>query len=631
MSDTLPRDYPVQPVAFTKARFGDRFWAPRLETNRAVTVPYTLKKCEETGRVDNFLKAAGRMPGAHEGLRFNDSDVFKVIEGAAYSLQLQPDAALDRTLDELIVKIAAAQEADGYLYTARTINPAAPARDAGPTRWSYELQSHELYNVGHLYEAAVAHYLATGKRSLLDVALKNADLIDRTFGPRPGQRRDISGHQEIEIGLVKLYRVTGAERYLRLSKFLLDERGHYHGRQPYAYADNPGYMQDHLPVTEQGEAVGHAVRAGYMYAAMADVAALTGDAGYMRAMERIWQNVVEKKLYITGGIGARHQGEAFGEDYELPNDSAYNETCAAIANVLWNERLFLLHGEAKYLDVLERTLYNGYLAGVAFSGSEFFYPNPLAFDGVTTFNQGAKERSPWFHCSCCPSNVVRFMPSLPGYAYAQQGDALYVNLYVAGEAEVTLPSGALRLTQATDYPWSGQVVLTLAPERESAFRVLLRIPSWVGSQPTPGDLYRYVEATVGGVALRVNGAPQPLVLDRGFAVLSRTWRAGDRIELELPMPVRRVLCDERVAGNRGRVAVERGPLVYCAEGVDNGGQALALTLADDAVLTPVWQAELLHGIMALRGVSQGRAVTLIPYYAWAHRGVGEMAVWLKRG
>ncbi|MBM4081180.1 MAG: glycoside hydrolase family 127 protein, partial [Planctomycetes bacterium] len=404
------RDYPIQPVPFTAVRVRDEFWQPRMETNRAVTVWYDLKKCEETGRIDNFAKAAGLMKGEFRGIPFDDSDVYKVIEGAAYSLALQPDPKLDKYLDEIIAKIAAAQEPDGYLYTARRLFPAEkmPAM-SGRERWSNLASSHELYNVGHLYEAAVAHFLATGKRSLLDVALRNADFICQTFGPGADQRKDPPGHQEIEMGLVKLYRVTAERKYLDQAKFFLDQRG-----RPEGHKLRGAGQQDHKPVVEQDEAVGHSVRACYMYSGMADVAALTGDAAYLRAIDRLWENVVGKKLYLTGGVGARPKGEAFGDAHELPNSTAYTETCAAIANALWNHRMFLLHGHAQYLDVLERIIYNGFLAGVALSGDQFFYPNPLEADGKRRFNHGGATRQPWFGCACCPVNVVRFIPSLAG-------------------------------------------------------------------------------------------------------------------------------------------------------------------------------------------------------------------------
>ena len=619
-------DYPITPVAFTGVTFDDRFWLPRLTTNREVTIPYDFRKCEETGRIDNFAKAAGLMAGPHEGIFFNDSDVFKVVEGAAYSLSLHPDSELDAYLDDLIAKIAGAQEDDGYLYTARTIEPEAmdPERE-GLTRWSNLRVNHELYNVGHLYEAAVAHHQATGKRTLLEVAIRNAELIDSVFGP--GKIRDVPGHEEIEIGLAKLYRVTGERRYLALAKFFLDQRGQPDRGNLQANYDNPGYTQDHLPVTEQREAVGHAVRAGYLYSGMADIAALTGDRAYIDALDALWTNVVAKRMYLTGGIGARHHGEAFGDDYELPNAKAYAETCAAVANALWNHRMFLLHGDAKYLDVLERTLYNGFLSGISLQGDTFFYANPLSSDGEWPFNvRTGAVRYPWFECSCCPTNVVRLLPSLPGYAYAHRDGDLYVNLYVAGTATVVTAAGGVTLTQDTDYPWSGAVKLTVDPPAESAFTIRLRIPGWARGEPVPSDLYRHLDASGAAPSLRVNGAPADLELDRGFAVVRRHWRPGDVVELDLPMPVRRVVSHEGVAGNRGRVAVERGPLVYCAEGADNGGTALELTLPDAAVLTAEHDAGLLGGVTKIRA----GGITLIPYYAWSHRGAGEMNVWLQR-
>ncbi len=618
--------YPLTPTPFTAVTFTDGFWSPRLQTNRSVTLPFNFRKCEETGRINNFAKAAGWMEGKHEGIFYNDSDVFKVVEGAAYCLALTPDPALDSYLDDLIAKFAGAQEADGYLYTARTIDPTAVRADReGLTRWSNLRVNHELYNVGHLYEAAVAHFQATGKRTLLEIALKNADLIDAVFGP--GKRRDVPGHQEIEIGLVKLYRVTGEERYLRLAKFFLDERGHANGRELYTNFGNPGYMQDHQPVVEQSEAVGHAVRAVYMYTGMADVAALTGDASYIAAIDRLWENVVGRKLYLTGGIGARHTGEAFGADYELPNAAAYAETCAAIANILWNQRMFLLHGDARYLDVLELSLYNGFLSGVSFSGTEFFYTNPLASDGATPVNRGSLGRQPWFDCSCCPTNDVRFLASLPGYVYASDADSLYVNLFVAGEARVEMGGQSVRLRQETNYPWEGRVRLRVDPALRAEFALRMRIPGWATNRPVPSDLYRFLDTNGDAPVLKINGETIAPPLEKGYAVLRRVWQPGDVVELVLPLLVRRVLCHPAVAENRGRVALMRGPLVYCVEGVDNPGGVADLSLADDAPLTAQHRPELLNGLTVIRGAG----LTAIPYYAWSHRGSGEMAVWLQRG
>lgn len=633
---TTSARYLYTPVPFTAVEIDDTFWLPRMQTNRTVTIPYDFKKCEETGRISNFDKAAGHLPGDHEGIFYNDSDVYKIIEGAAYSLSLHPDPELDAYLDDLIAKIAAAQEPDGYLYTARTIAERTgrterldPERE-GLTRWSNLRVNHELYNVGHLYEAAVAHYHATGKRTLLDVALKNANLIDQVFGP--DARHDVPGHQEIEIGLAKLYRVTGEQRYLDLAKFFLDERGHAHGRDLYMNHGNPGYMQDHLPVVEQREAVGHAVRAAYMYSGMADVAALTGTAVYIDAIDTIWQNVVERKLYLTGGIGARHQGEAFGDDYELPNDTAYAETCAAIANAMWNHRMFLLHGDAKYMDIVERVLYNGFLSGISLSGDHFFYVNPLAWDGEYAFNRRLVGRQPWFDCSCCPSNVVRFLPSLPGYMYATSEDALYINLFIGGRATVDLPSCPVTVTQTTDYPWDGRIVLDIEPAAPQTFALHLRIPGWARNETVPSDLYRYDDELdpYADVRLRLNGEPLPIATDKGYVVVERTWQPGDRIELDLPLFVRRVVSHPQVEANQGRVAIERGPVVYCWEFADNSGKPDDVRVAGEVEFTPVYDPEFLGGATKLTAQVDGHGLTLIPYHLWAHRGDGPMAVWLRR-
>ncbi len=622
-ADTDFKDYPITPVPFTAFQVKDDFWSPRLKINREVTLPYDFKKCEETGRIDNFAIAGKLKKGSFQGLRFNDSDVFKVMEGAAYSLSLQLDPELEKYLDELIDKVAAAQEDDGYLFTTRTIDPNNSAVDTGETRWSYLEKSHELYNVGHMYEAAVAYYQATGKSNFLAVALNNADLIDSVFGSE--KNCDVPGHQEIEIGLAKLYRATGHEKYLNLAKYFLAQRGNDRDRDIYGE-----YCQDHIPVLEQEEAVGHAVRAAYMYSAMADIAALTADSDYLKAVGHIWENVVSKKLYLTGGIGSRHEGEAFGDDYELPNDTAYNETCAAIGNAMWNHRLFLLHGESKYIDVLERIIYNGFLSGISFSGDHFFYPNPLEWDGNFAFNIKKTSRQPWFHCSCCPTNVVRFLPSLPGYLYAQEDNAIFINLYIANSATIKLEHQSVKLKQETRYPWDGKVTLILESVAESEFEIRCRIPGWTQNHPVPSDLYTYKEQSEETVSLSVNGRSVQLEMDKGYACLKRVWKKDDTIELNLPMPIRRVLSHKNVKSNRNKVAIERGPVVYCAEGVDNSGIALDLTLPDDVTLSCEHRSENLNGISVIRGINRDREIMLIPYYAWAHRGEGEMAVWLNQ-
>lgn len=628
------KDYPFTPVPFTAVRIDDVFWGPRLETNRAVTVRYDFQKCEETGRISNFARAGKLETGQFEGIPFNDSDVFKVIEGAAYTLAMRPDQDLDKYLDRLIAKIAAAQEEDGYLYTARTLGFVNGM--TGPQRWTNLGSGHELYNVGHLYEAAVAHFQATGKRALLDVALRNANLLVKTFGLEPGQLIDVPGHEEIEMGLVKLYRTTGEPRYLRLAKFFIDMRGRADRRRIYG-----AYCQDHQPLVDQQAVVGHAVRAGYLYSGAADVAALTGDRDYIQAIDRLWEDMVSRQMYLTGSVGVVGHGEGYSEPYDLPNLKAYNETCAAIANALWNHRMFLLHGDAKYVDVLERIIYNGFLAGVSLSGDTFFYPNPLACDGRFRFNHGDLVRSPWFGCSCCPVNVVRFLPSIAGYVYAHRDDAAYVNLYVAGHGQVALPSGSVRIEQQTRYPWDGNVRLTVRPEAPRAFAVKLRIPGWARGRPVPSDLYRYADGSAPPLRLCVNDQPVPLDVQNGYVTIRRTWQDGDVVELDLPMPVRRVLAHENVAADRGRVAIERGPIVYCVEGADHDDHISNLALGADVALTPQHRDDLLGGVTVLQGTAQAAfrdadgaqrtrpaTIAMIPYYAWCHRGANTMAVWL---
>ncbi|RIK77343.1 MAG: six-hairpin glycosidase [Planctomycetota bacterium] len=633
------RDYPISPVPPTEVRIDDRFWTPRLETNRSVTVWYDFRKCEETGRIANFARAGGLEKGCFQGIYFNDSDVMKVIEGAAYCLALAPDEKLDRYLDDLIAKIAAAQEDDGYLYTARTIDDPKYDYPGRQARWSHLAHGHELYNVGHMYEAAVEHHRATGKRSLLDVAIKNADLVCKVFGPGTNQVVDVPGHEEIEIGLVKLYRVTGDEKYLTQAKFFIDMRG----RRDLRGKVYGAYCQDHVPLVEQAEAVGHAVRGGYLYAGVADVAALTGDRNYIRAIDRIWKDVVDRKLYLIGSVGQHGAGEGYAGAWKLDNVEAYNETCAAIALALWNQRMFLLHGDAKYADVLERIIYNGFLAGVSLSGDKFFYPNPLECDMKFRFNHGALDRSPWFDCSCCPVNVVRFLPSIPGMMYAVEGDSVFVNLFAAGTANVGFGSGKIKITQQTDYPWNGKIRLIVDPQNAGEFTLRVRIPGWARDEPIPSDLYR-VEAgseTHWKPVWKINGQAQSAPLDKGYAVIRRAWKAGDAVELDLPMEPQRVVSHENVEPNRGRVAIVRGPIVYCVEGADHGGKVLNLFLRRDTKLAVEHRADLLGGVTVLTGrgrsaqyaedgsvVERPADVTMIPYYAWCHRGANEMAVWI---
>jgi hypothetical protein len=627
-------DYPIRPVPFTEVRIDDAFWKPRVETNRTATIPYAIRMCEETGRVDNFAIAGKLKEGKYVGYRYNDSDVFKVLEAAAYSLHVHADPALAAKVDQIISYIAAAQEHDGYLYTPRTIDPKSMPPRTGPERWSFLEQSHELYNVGHMYEAAVAHFQATGKRTLLAVALKNADLVCRTFGPAPEQHKGVPGHQEIEIGLVKLYRVTGDAKYLRQAAWFLDQRGRARGRALYTYEGDVTYAQDHMPVAEQREAVGHAVRALYLYAAMADVAALTGNADYWQALDHLWGSIVGGKIYVTGGLGAAGDNEAFGPAFDLPNITAYSETCAGVANVFFNQRMFLAHGRAAYVDVLESTLYNAVLAGVGLSGDRFFYDNPLA-------SCRRHERAGWFGCSCCPPNVARLLASLPGYIYATRGDELFVNLFVGSTGKAMVAGTPVVVTQSTDYPWGGTVAITLAPEREVEMTLRVRVPGWALNRADRGGLYRFGEQSPGAPRLAINGAAAELPLDDdGYATIRRTWRTGDRVELTLPMEVRTVVARPEVRSVAGRFALRRGPLVYAAEGPDNGGRVANLVLDPKTAFEASFAKDLLGGVTTIKGKAKAvirddalglRTVdaeaVAIPYYAWAHRGPSEMTVW----
>jgi len=623
--------YPITAVPFTDVTLTDDFWSRRIETNRTVTIPFGFKKCEEEGRIRNFAKAGGLMEGEYEGkMPFDDTDAYKIIEGASYSLTIHPDKELEKYIDDIIEKIAAAQEDDGYLCTWKTLNPKttpAPWVKPGP-RWHDLRMSHELYNSGHMYEAAYAHYQATGKKNFLNVALKNADLIAETFGP--GKKLDVPGHQIIETGLVKLYRATKNEKYLDLAKFFLDQRGNAAG-----HVLHGAYSQDHQPVTEQDEAVGHAVRAVYMYAAMADIAGIMNDSAYLNATEKIWENVVSKKYYITGGVGARHKGESFGDNYELPNLTSYNETCAAIGSVYWNHRMFLLSGDAKYIDVLERTLYNGMISGVSLSGDLFFYPNCLESDGKYEFNKGALTRQPWFDCSCCPSNVIRFIPSVPDYIYANRNDSLYVNLFIAGKANIKMDKTNVEISQDTAYPWEGKVIIKVNPKTNERFAVNIRIPGWALGKPVPSDLYRYLNENQEKVTLKLNAKSIDIKMNKGYAVIDRKWSKGDVVELNLPMPIRRVIAHQKVKDDLNKTALVRGPLVYCAEWVDNDKKVLDLLIPDDAKFQAEYKKDLLNGITVITGnvldkSGKKRKLLAIPYYAWSHRGPGEMAVWLPR-
>lgn len=648
------QNYPIQPIPFDQVVIQDHFWAPRMETVRKVTIPVTLRKDKETGRVKNFEVAAGRVPGSVcTRFPFDDSDVYKSIEGAALSLRTHPDKHLEGQVDSLIELIGAAQEPDGYLYTWRTIterqkmsgDTTPPAVKGafldwlnGP-RWQNEDKfSHELYCAGHLYEAAVAWQAATGKRNLLDIALKNAALIEHDFGP--GKLQKAPGHQEIEIGLVKLYVATGDRRWLNLAKFFIDVRGY---GEPYA--------QNHQKVKDQRVAVGHAVRLCYMFAAAADISALMGDSEYDAAMKSVWEDIVSSQMYITGGVGATGSNEGFGGSFDLPNYSAYCETCSSIAFVLWTQRMFQLTGDSRYIDVLELTLYNALNAGLSLSGDGFFYPNPLE-------SRKNAERTPWFSCACCPPNLTRFFSELPGFFYAKKDNELYINLYAASTTSIVNTNTVgqkvkVDIRQETDFPWSGKVLIHVDPAKPNTFTLKMRIPGWAKGDAVPLDLYRFHEFSGNPVSLKLNGQFYAASIEGGYAVINRKWNAGDVVELDLPMQVQRVQASARVEADLNRYAFKRGPIVYCLEGKDQADDRVLNVLVPDSVeIRSRFEPALLGGVQTLAfngflvkkktGFARQRladgepemadfqklALKAIPYYAWANRGKDNMLVWM---
>lgn len=643
------QDYPVHAVPFTQVKLTDNFWLPKIETNRTVTIPASFERCENTGRVKNFTMAAEKKGKFGTRYPFDDTDIYKTIEGASFSLAVHPDPKLDAYIDSLVTIVGKAQEPDGYLYTARTIDPAHPHSWAGTERWQKERElSHELYNSGHLYEAAAAHFMATKKRNLFDIALKNADLVCSVFGP--GKLHVAPGHEIVEMGLVKLYRLTGKQEYLATAKFFIEERGHYKGYD--AKSNDPwkngSYWQDDKPVNNQDEAVGHAVRAGYLYSAVADVAALTGDDSLLHAIDKIWDNMVSKKFYVQGSVGAKGDGERFGGNYELPNETAYNETCAAIANVYWNYRMFLLHGDSKYIDVLEKSLYNGLISGVGLDGKSFFYTNAMQVkragdgngdsNGFTTTNVEA-ARSGWFECSCCPTNVARLLPAVPGYMYAQKDDNLYVNLFINGTADLSINKTAVQLVQQNNYPWEGGLQFSINPKKTIAFNLLVRIPGWVQNTVVPSDLYQFEGNGSVKPVIKVNGQPIEYNIEHGYAVIARSWKKNDKVTVDLPMEVKRITANKKLKDDIGKVALQRGPLIYCAEWPDNNGTTSNIIMPAGTQFTSEFKPNLLNGVMILTAEVPAVVVsnnsistvkqpfTAIPYYSWANRGKGEMMVW----
>jgi uncharacterized protein len=617
--------YAITPVNIKNVKLTDEFWLPIIKKVQEKTIEYAIQKCEEEGRLDNFLIAGGKMQGTVKGqMPFDDTDVYKIIEGASNTLISEPNPKLEKLLGSLIGIIKIGQEKDGYLTTWRTINPAKPPAPWVPViegkRWESLQISHELYNSGHMIEAAVVHFEATGKRNFLDIAIKNADLLVRTFGDGKDQVHGVPGHQIVETGLVKLYKLTNNKAYLNLVKYFLDNRGNPKNHKLYG-----AYSQDDIPVIQQKEAVGHAVRAVYMYAGMTDIAAIENNSEYYNAVNKLWENVVNKKMYITGGIGSRPEGEAFGDNYELPNLTGYNETCAAIGDVYWNHRLHNISGNSDYFDVIERTLYNGLISGLSLDGKKFFYPNTLESDGVYKFNRGACTRQSWFDCSCCPTNLIRFIPSIPGLIYSTNKDVLYVNLYASNTANITLEKTELRIVQQTNYPWDGNVAISVWPNEECNFTIKLRIPGWARNQVLPGDLYHYKTISVAKTTLSINGKPLTYKEDNGYITITRKWKKGEIIEMDLPMEVKEVVTNEKVEGNKGKVSLEYGPIVYAIEEIDNPTAFDKITINANDTFKVVKEPTLLEGLNTI----QTKNFKAIPYYSWSNRSVGKMKVWIN--
>lgn len=618
----------MTPVNFSQVQINDNFWSPRINTVTNVTIPVCIQQTEVvTPRIRNFEKVARKQGEKHEGIYFDDSDVYKALEAIAYSLKNHPDAKLEAKADEWIDKIAAAQQPDGYLNTYYTLSGLE-------NRWS-DMEKHEDYNAGHLIEAAVAYYNTTGKRKLLNVASRVADNIDSTF--KQQNRHWVSGHEEIELALVKLYKATGKEKYLDLADWYLQQRGHGYGRGAIWTNRHMGekYCQDDVPVKDQSQIEGHAVRAMYLYTGAADVGAARNDPGYLKAMNNVWEDVVYRNMYITGGIGSSGSNEGFTVDYDLPNKSAYCETCASVGMVLWNERMNLLTGNAKFVDVLERSLYNGALDGLSLSGDHFFYGNPLASDNNY-------QRSEWFGTACCPSNIARLVESLGNYIYASSDDAIWVNLFVGSSTDITLKKGKVQLRQQSNYPWNGNIKLTVNPVSKTNFPLHVRIPGWAVNQPVPGETYQFTDKTDSTFTMALNGKAVKYNMQNGYAVITREWKKGDVLTLNLPMPVRKIKAIDSVKVNVNKIALQRGPLMYCVEQVNTDQNKQSYIVPENTAFNTVYDQNMLNGIVMIKaqvpvltptadgsGIKTGQGtLTAIPYYSWANRGKSEMQVWL---
>lgn len=618
-----------EPINFSQVTINDAFWKPTLDKVATTTLQACVYQTEiKTPRIRNFEKVARGKNEKHEGIFYDDSDVFKALEAIAYSLKNHPNPDLEKKADEWIDKIAAAQQEDGYINTYYTLGRL-------DERWS-DMSMHEDYNGGHLIEAAVAYYQVTGKRKLLDVAIKFANHFDSLFGPEPGKRHWVTGHQELELALVKLYNTTQDKKYLTLAYWLLEERGHKYAKG-YTWTEwkDTAYAQDAVPVREQKEITGHAVRAMYLYTGAADVAALTGDEGYMNAMKTVWEDVVYRNMYITGGIGSSGNNEGFSKDYDLPNEQAYCETCASVGMVFWNQRMNLMTGDSKFIDVLERSLYNGARDGLSLSGDRFFYGNPLASDGQ-------HARREWFGTACCPANIARLVSSLGNYIYGFSNQGIWVNLFVGSNTTTKIGKTEVSLTQQTNYPWDGKIKLTIEPKNKTKFAMHVRIPGWIQGEAVPGDLFVFEDKSKTDFTLSLNGKSVSYKMENGYAVIERDWKKGDVLELNLPMEVKRIVSRPEVKQDEGRVALQRGPLVYCVEGADNNGKAWNVILPEQTSFQTSFQKDLLEGITTIQfdaptvqvepnGLSvktEIKKITAIPYYAWANRGQNEMQVWL---
>ena len=642
-TDPQPYEGSITQIPFNQVSLQDDFWLPRLNTQKRTLVPFSLEKTAYA--VDNLRRVGAYLRGEKvtkplEGPYYVASDLFKVMEGAAYLLTLEKDEALERQMDEIIDVIAAAQAPDGYLYEHHIMPPHLrnPRNRAGEKPYTYVDHSHELYNMGHMYEGAVAYYRATGKRKWLDVAEKNAKHINKVFfegDPAYNDGKPVMrapGHEEIELALVKLHQATGEQLYLDMAQKFLDIRGVTYSPQGEG-VQTPDYAQQHQPVRDQREAVGHSVRAMYLYSGMADVVAFAGDETMQPALDAIWHDIVDRKMHITGGLGAVAGLEKFGPAYVLPNMETYDETCAAVGNVFFNYRMFLMSGDAKYLDVAEVALYNNVLAGVNLAGNRFFYVNPLETDGERKFNHGTAGRAEWFSTACCPSNLARLIPQVSGMIYSHAEDNIYCGFYIGSETSIPMAGGNVTLKQQTAYPFDGNISIEVTPQSEGEeFTLWLRVPTWSGEKFVPGELYDYADENGAKVVARINGRKVRSEVVNGFIPVRREWKAGDRVELELPMPVRYSVADERVEADRGRVCITRGPLVFCAEEPDNAEQVSGYVVdkvGEQGSIAPFAEG-IMKGIPTITIDASNSPLKLIPYYSWNNRGDGTaMNVWFK--